>query len=68
MTELIIGMVILAIVGMALTKTLRSQARYFDHQKTADAIVDALRLGVAAGTAKVMCQETGGVRRSDRFT
>lgn len=34
MTELLIGMVMLAIVGMALTKTLRSQARYFDHQKT----------------------------------
>jgi len=35
MSELLIGMVILAIVGMALTQTLRSQARYFDHQKTA---------------------------------
>jgi hypothetical protein len=34
--ELIIGMVILAIVGMALTKTLRTQARYFDHQKTSN--------------------------------
>ena len=34
MSELIIGLVILAIVGMALTGTLRSQARYFDHQKT----------------------------------
>lgn len=34
MSELLIGMVILAIVGMALTGTLRSQARYFDHQKT----------------------------------
>jgi hypothetical protein len=34
MSELLIGMVILAIVGMALTQTLRSQARYFDHQKT----------------------------------
>ncbi|HEX6575097.1 MAG TPA: hypothetical protein VF042_08985 [Gemmatimonadaceae bacterium] len=34
MSELLIGMVILAIVGMALTSTLRSQARYFDHQKT----------------------------------
>ena len=33
LAELIIGMVILAIVGMALTKTLRSQARFFDHQK-----------------------------------
>ena len=30
-----------------------------------DAIVDALRLGVAAGTAKVLYPETGGVRRSD---
>jgi hypothetical protein len=36
MVELVIGMVILAIVGMALTKTLRSQARYFDHQKTSN--------------------------------
>jgi len=34
MAELLIGMVILAIVGMGLTQTLRSQARYFDHQKT----------------------------------
>ncbi|MEO5588003.1 MAG: hypothetical protein ABIS03_00350 [Gemmatimonadaceae bacterium] len=36
MVELLIGMVILAIVGMALTRTLRSQARYFDHQKTSN--------------------------------
>jgi hypothetical protein len=36
MSELLIGMVILAIVGMALTSTLRSQARYFDHQKTSN--------------------------------
>jgi hypothetical protein len=36
MSELLIGMVILAIVGMALTQTLRSQARYFDHQKTSN--------------------------------
>ncbi|HVF38251.1 MAG TPA: prepilin-type N-terminal cleavage/methylation domain-containing protein, partial [Gemmatimonadaceae bacterium] len=34
MTELLIGMIILAIVGIGLTRTLRSQARYFDHQKT----------------------------------
>jgi hypothetical protein len=34
MAELLIGMIILAIVGVALTGTLRSQARYFDHQKT----------------------------------
>ena len=60
MTELIIGMVILAIVGMALTKTLRSQARYFDHQKTSNLaravsrgpinrIVSDLRMVEAAG-------------------
>ena len=36
LAELIIGMVILAIVGLALTRTLRSQARYFDHQKTSN--------------------------------
>ena len=36
LAELLIGMVILAIVGMALTGTLRSQARYFDHQKTSN--------------------------------
>lgn len=36
LSELLIGMVILAIIGMALTKVLRSQARYFDHQKTAN--------------------------------
>ena len=32
--ELLIGMFILAIVGMGLTKVMASQARYFDHQKT----------------------------------
>lgn len=32
--ELVIGMFILAIVGMGLTKVMASQARYFDHQKT----------------------------------
>ena len=36
LTELIIGLVILAIIGLALTKTLQSQARYFDHQKTSN--------------------------------
>lgn len=36
MSELLIGMVILAIVGLALTRTLSSQARYFDHQKTSN--------------------------------
>ncbi len=34
--ELLIGMVILAIVGMGLTKVMSSQARYFDHQKTSN--------------------------------
>ena len=34
MSELLIGMIVLAIVGIALTKTLTSQAMYFDHQKT----------------------------------
>lgn len=34
--ELIIGMVILAVVGMAMTKVMTSQARYFDHQKTSN--------------------------------
>jgi hypothetical protein len=32
-TELLIAMVILAIVGMALTRIMVTQARYFDHQK-----------------------------------
>lgn len=36
MGELIVGMVILAIVGMALTRVLVSQARYFSHQKTSN--------------------------------
>ena len=31
--ELLIGMVILAVVGMALTRIMVTQARYFDHQK-----------------------------------
>ncbi|HEX2723379.1 MAG TPA: hypothetical protein VHM24_10695 [Gemmatimonadaceae bacterium] len=34
--ELVVGMVILAIIGMALTRIMVSQARYFDHQKTAN--------------------------------
>lgn len=34
--ELIIGIVILAIVGLGMTRMLSSQARYFDHQKTAN--------------------------------
>ena len=34
--ELIVGMVILAIIGMALSKILVSQARYFSHQKSAN--------------------------------
>jgi len=36
LSELLIGMVILGIIGMALTTVLRSQARYFDHQKTSN--------------------------------
>lgn len=32
--ELIVGMVILAIIGMALSRVLVSQARYFSHQKS----------------------------------
>jgi hypothetical protein len=58
--ELIIGMVILAIVGMALTKVMSSQARYFDHQKTSNLaravsrgplnrVVSDLRMVEAAG-------------------
>ena len=34
--ELIVGMVILAIIGMALSRVLVSQARYFSHQKSAN--------------------------------
>ncbi len=34
--ELLIGIVILAVIGMALTKVMISQARYYDHQKQAD--------------------------------
>ena len=58
--ELLIGMVILAIVGMALTKVMASQARYFDHQKTSNLaravsrgplnrVVSDLRMVEAAG-------------------
>lgn len=35
--ELLIGMVILAIVGMGLTRIMVTQARYFDHQKKSNA-------------------------------
>ncbi len=58
--ELLIGMVILAIVGMGLTKVMSSQARYFDHQKTSNLaravsrgplnrVVSDLRMVEAAG-------------------
>ena len=58
--ELLIGMVILAIVGMSLTKVMASQARYFDHQKTGNLaravsrgplnrVVSDLRMVEAAG-------------------
>jgi prepilin-type N-terminal cleavage/methylation domain-containing protein len=36
LSELLVGMVILGVVGMALTRIMVSQARYFDHQKTAN--------------------------------
>ncbi len=60
LAELIIGMFILAIVGMALTKVMASQARYFDHQKTSNLaravsrgplnrVVSDLRMVEAAG-------------------
>jgi hypothetical protein len=60
LAELIIGMVILAIVGMGLTKVMASQARYFDHQKTSNLaravsrgplnrVVSDLRMVEAAG-------------------
>jgi hypothetical protein len=58
--ELVIGMFILAIVGMGLTKVMASQARYFDHQKTGNLaravsrgplnrVVSDLRMVEAAG-------------------
>lgn len=58
--ELLIGMVILAIVGMGLTKVMSSQARYYDHQKTSNLarsvsrgplnrVVSDLRMVEAAG-------------------
>jgi hypothetical protein len=34
--ELVVGMMLLAIIGMAMTRVMLSQARYFDHQKTAN--------------------------------
>jgi len=36
LSELLVGMVILGVVGMALTRIMVSQARYFDHQKTSN--------------------------------
>jgi prepilin-type N-terminal cleavage/methylation domain-containing protein len=60
LAELIIGMVILAVVGMGLAKVMASQARYFDHQKTSNLaravsrgplnrVVSDLRMVEAAG-------------------
>lgn len=34
--ELLVGVVILAVVGMSLTRIMVAQARYFDHQKTSN--------------------------------
>ncbi len=36
LVELMVGVLILAIIGMAMTKIMLAQARYFDHQKTAN--------------------------------
>ncbi len=36
LSELLVGMVILGVVGMALTRIMVTQARYFDHQKTSN--------------------------------
>ncbi len=36
LSELIVGMVILGVIGMALTRIMVTQARYFDHQKTSN--------------------------------
>jgi prepilin-type N-terminal cleavage/methylation domain-containing protein len=36
LVELVVGVLILAIIGMAMTKIMLAQARYFDHQKTAN--------------------------------
>ncbi len=37
LAELLIGIVILATVGMGLTRIMVTQARYFDHQKKSNA-------------------------------
>lgn len=36
LVELLVGMVILGVVGMGLTRIMVAQARYFDHQKTSN--------------------------------
>jgi hypothetical protein len=36
MVELLVGMLILGVIGMSLTRVMVTQARYFDHQKQAD--------------------------------
>jgi hypothetical protein len=61
-SELIIGMVILAIVGLALTGTLRSQARYFDHQKTSNLARAVSRGPINRVVSDLrMVEATGGV-------
>jgi prepilin-type N-terminal cleavage/methylation domain-containing protein len=43
MVELIIGMVVLAVIGMSMTKIMLSQARYFSHQKQSNAARNVAR-------------------------
>lgn len=62
MAELIIGMVILAIIGMAMTKIMLAQARYYDHQKTANQARNVSRGPLNRVVSDLrMVEATGGV-------
>lgn len=62
MAELIIGMVVLAIIGMAMTKIMLAQARYYDHQKTANQARNVSRGPLNRVVSDLrMVEATGGV-------
>jgi hypothetical protein len=58
--ELVIGMFILGIVGLGMTRMLSSQARYFDHQKTGNAARAVSRGPLNRVVSDIRMVEAGG--------
>jgi prepilin-type N-terminal cleavage/methylation domain-containing protein len=60
--ELMVGVLLLAIIGMALTKIMLAQARYFDHQKTANLARNVSRGPLNRVVSDLrMVEATGGI-------